>query len=76
MTKKTVVSYISGTIHHMIFIHGTRVEKENISMFFLHFSKILFFGVSSEVKGQKLANLYLYISRTVDHIIKIFSTQV
>ena len=56
----------------MIFIHGTRVQKDNISMFFLHFSEILFFGVSSGVKGQKLANLYLYISRTVDHIIKIF----
>ena len=107
----------------MTFIHGIHVEKYNISMFFSHFSKILFFGVSSGVKGQKMAqnlrkhtsydcdfcihlknddisrcfyhflrmlifwvvrvqkgkkmtNLYLYSSRTVDHIIKIFSTQV
>ena len=107
----------------MTFIHGAHVEKYNISMFFSHFSEILFFGVSSAVKGQKMAqnlrkhtsydcdfyihlrnddisrcfyhflkmlifwdvrvqkikkmpNLYLYSSKTVDHIIMIFSTKV
>ena len=35
--KNSVVSYISGTIHHMIFIHGTRAEKDNISMSFVTF---------------------------------------
>ena len=62
----------------MIFIHGTHVEKHNISMFFLHFSEIIFFGVSSGVKGQKMAqndkklSAVLHISESIHHVIVFF----
>ena len=49
----------------MIFIHGTRVEKDNISVFFLNFSEILFFEVSSGVKGQKMAQNDKKLSHSV-----------
>ena len=38
---------------------------------FFHFFKMLIFWVVRVPKGQKMTNLYLCISRTVDHIIKI-----
>ena len=47
-----------------------------------YFFKILLFWVARGVKGQKVVHNYqfqsvtLYISRTVDYIIKIFGTQV
>ena len=47
-----------------------------------HFFKILIFWVFKGIKGQKMTQNYqfqsiiLYISRTVNHIIKIFGTQV
>ena len=41
--KSSVVSYISRTIHHMIFIHGTHVEEDNISMFFFTFYRSFIF---------------------------------
>ena len=44
---------ISGTIDHMIVICGTHVEIDNISGYFLVFSKIVIFWVLTEVKGQK-----------------------
>ena len=72
------MSYISGAIYHVIFIHGTHVEKHNISMFFLHFSEIIFFGVSSGVKGQKMAqndkklSAVLHISESIHHVIVFF----
>ena len=55
--------------------------------FFFHFFKILIFwifrwGEGGRVKGEKMTHNYqfhsvtLYISRTVDHMIKIVSTQV
>ena len=78
LQKSSVVSYISGAIYHMIFIHGTHVEKHNISMFFLHFSEIIFFGVSSGVKGQKMAqndkklSAVLHISESIHHVIVFF----
>ena len=50
-----VVPYISGAIHHMIFMYGTHVLKDNISRFFYFFSQISIFGVNSVVKGQKMA---------------------
>ena len=51
--------------------------------FFLHIFKILIFGdFRRRLKGQKMTNKYqfqsvtFYISRTVDHIMKIVGTQV
>ena len=65
----------------MIFIHGTHVEEDNISMFFfLHFTGVLFFGVSSGVKGQKMVqndkklSVVLRISDSIYHMIVIFGT--
>ena len=49
---------------------------------FIHFFKILIFCFFWEVKGKKMTRNYqfqsvaLYISRTVDDIIRIFGTQV
>ena len=48
---------------------------------FFIFSKFWFLGVLGGIKGQKMTQNYqfqsvtLFIARTVDHIIKIFSTQ-
>ena len=78
LQKSSVVSSISGTIYHMIFIHGTHVENHNISMFFLHFSEIIFFGVSRGVKGQKMAqndkklSVALHILESIHHVIVFF----
>ena len=64
----------------MIFIHGTHVEEDNISMFFLHFAGVLFFAVSSGVKGQKMVqndkklSVVLHISDSIHHMIVIFGT--
>ena len=44
-------------------------------MLFSFFQNVDFMGYSG-AKRAKNANFYLYISGTVDHIIKIFSTQV
>ena len=50
--------------------------------FFCHFFKILFFQVFNGLEGQKMIQNYqfqfvmLYISGTVDHIIKVISAQV
>ena len=77
MTKKTRLCLISQEPYIIWSSFMVHVRRKIISLcLLLHFSEIFFFGVSSGVKGQKMANLYLYISRTVDHIIKIFSTQV
>ena len=49
--------------------------------FFFIFSKFWFFGFSGRVKGKKITQNYqfqsftLYISGTVDHIVKILSAQ-
>ena len=51
----SVALHVSGTIHHMILIYGTHVEKDNISSFFLHFFQILIFGVNSGAKEEKMA---------------------
>ena len=51
----SVTLHISGTIHHVIVICGTHVWKDNISRLFLHFFKILVFGVNRRVKEQKMA---------------------
>ena len=50
----SVMLHISETIHHMIFIYGTRVLNENISNDFFHFLKILILQVFKGVKGQKI----------------------
>ena len=39
------VLYISGSIHHMSVIFGTRVLNDDISRYFFHFLKILIFWV-------------------------------
>ena len=48
--------YISGTIHHMVFIYGTNVQKDIISKLcldsFFHFFPN--FNFVSWVKGQKI----------------------
>ena len=71
--------YISGTIHHMIFIYDAPVY-DNISKFFFcffHFFlffKILIFWVVRGVKGQKIVqnnkflSVALHISRTIHHL--------
>ena len=71
--------YISGTIHHMIFIYDAPVY-DNISKFFFcffHFFlffKILIFWVVRGVKGQKIVqnnkflSVALLISRTIHHL--------
>ena len=50
----SVALHISGTMHHMIIIYVTHVCKDNISRIFLHYFKILIYGVNSVVKGQKM----------------------
>ena len=45
--------YMSGTIHHMIFIYGTHVLKHNIWKILLRFFQILIFGVNSGRKVGK-----------------------
>ena len=77
--KKTMLCLISQEpINHMTFIHGTHVEKYNISMFFSHFSEILLFGVSSGVKGQKMAqndnklSVRLHVSKSIHSMILLF----
>ena len=40
-------------MHHMIFMYGTHVKKDNISKFISHFFQILIFGVSRGWKGKK-----------------------
>ena len=66
--------HISGTIHHMIVIHGTHMENDNISRhFFFFFFKILgtLGGRGKKAKnGLKLQNILsvsLRISGTVHH---------
>ena len=49
-----VVHHISGNIHHVIIIFGTRVKRWYIQVFF-HFCKILIFRVIRGVKGKKVA---------------------
>ena len=66
---------ISGTIHHMIVSFGTHVYNDHISSKFFYFSNLIL-GFLGGLKGQKMTWNYqyqyvlLYISGTVDHIIK------
>ena len=68
--------YISGTIHHMIFIYDAHVY-DNIFKFFFFFSfffQNLIFWVVRGVKGQKIVqnnkflSVALHISRTIHHL--------
>ena len=76
--------HISETVPHMIVIFDTHVQNDDISSNFFHFFEILTFWVFRRegVKGQKMTHNHqfqsvsLYISTTVDHIIKIFGTHV
>ena len=79
----SIVPFILGTRHHMIFIYGTRVKKDNISRCFSHFFQVLIFRVNSGVKGQKMAqndkktlSVAPYILRTIHHMIFIYGTYV
>ena len=66
----------------MIVIFDTHVQNDDIPSNFFHFFEILIFWVFRRegVKGQKMTHnhqfqsISLYISTTVDHIIKIFGT--
>ena len=49
----SVVLNISGIMHHMIIICGTKVQNDNISQRFIIFFKILIFWVFRRIKGQK-----------------------
>ena len=56
--------------------------KKIISLcFFLHFAEVLFFGVSSGLKEQKMVqndkklSVVLHISDSIHHMIMIFGTQ-
>ena len=70
---------ITGIVPHMIVVFGILVYNDDISSnFFFIFSKFWFFGfLGGRVNGQKMTHNYqfqsdaIYISRTVDHIIKI-----
>ena len=53
--KMSLMPYISGTIHYMIFIFGTHMYNDGISRWLFHFFKILIFWVIREVEGQKMA---------------------
>ena len=53
--KSSVAAYISGTMHHRIFTHGTHMMVTHK----YHFQSVI-----------------LCISGTVDHVIKIFGTQI
>ena len=77
----SVAPYISGTIHYMILIYGTRVEEDNISRSFLYFFQILIRMVNSRVKGQKMAendrmSVSLHNSGSIHHMIAIIGTNV
>ena len=53
MVKNSVMTCISGTLHHIIFIFGTHLKKDNITRHLLHFLQILIFGVNSWEKSIK-----------------------
>ena len=63
-------------------VFDAHVQNDDISMKFFHFFKILIFRAFRENKRAELTHNYqfhsatVYISRTVEHIIKIFGTQV
>ena len=75
----SVSQHISGTIPHMIgfLVHLCKMIMSP-AVFFIFSKKVLEWWV----KGQKMTHNYqfqsvlFYISRTEDHIIKIFGTQV
>ena len=71
--KLSVALCISESIHHIIVIFGTHFQNDDISRCFFHFFKMLILWVVRVLKGQKTTNLYLYISRTVAHVIKYTS---
>ena len=68
---------ISGTVPHMIMVFGTHLQNDDISsifFFFFHFFKILM--NEKKTYNYQFQFVTLYISGTVNHIIKIFGTQV
>ena len=85
----SVARYISGTIHHMIFIYGTHICmcKRIISpgIFFFVFQNLIF-GIIRKWVGVKRAKhdpndkkilpVSLHISGTVHHMIVIFGAHV
>ena len=51
---RSIMHYISGTIHYLIIIFGNYVWND-ISWHFFHFFEILIFWAARGVKGQKVA---------------------
>ena len=71
----SVTLHISQTIHHIIFIYGTHVWKDNTSKVFYIVSK---FGVNSGIEEQKMAqndkknlSAALHISGSIHHMIAV-----
>ena len=83
--KKLCLTLNVRNCTYMIVVFGTMCKMmRSLAIFFFFFSKFwfLFLWERVEVKGQKMTHNYqfqsvkLYISRTVDYNIKIFSTWV
>ena len=58
----SVIHHISGTVHHLIIIFGTRKWNDDISRLFFIFFKILIFWAVREWKGKewpKIKNNYI-----------------
>ena len=81
--KKLCLTLNVRNCTYMIVVFGTMCKMMiSLAIFFFFFSKFwfLFLWERVEVKGQKMTHNYqfqsvkLYISRTVDYNIKIFST--
>ena len=74
----SVVHHISGTVHHVIIIFGTRVPNDNISRHFFIFSKFWFSEflegkkAKNRPKWQKILSVMLHISGTIHHMIVIY----
>ena len=67
----SIVLHISGTIRHMIFIHGTHLLNDNISRYFFILSKFWFSRsiggkrAKNGAKWQKILSVVLRISGTI-----------
>ena len=66
----SVVLNISGIMHHMIIICGTKVQNDNISKRFIIFSKFWFFGCLGESKGKNNRKRLLHFKSQEPYIIR------
>ena len=57
ITITSVMHHVSGTGHHLIIIFGTRMQNDDVQVFFFIFSKLWFFGLLRGQKGKKWPKL-------------------